>query len=142
MKTQKEAGRAPEPDNIIDATERLRPTPVTPLSKEEELVIDAFIRHKRIEARAKARAKALQPTIFAILKGRQAVKRRGARVGLKNNYDYTYSAAIVLLEESLEVARTLERQQGLAKAAVTESIAFEDIDAKALKKKTAAAAGD
>ncbi len=119
---------------IIDATEKLRPQPLPPLPAAEAAVIDTFIRHKRVEARAKARAKELSRTVLAILLQRKAVQRGGAYVRLKRDYDYNYSSTIAELEESVKLAKEMERKAGTAKADEKVTVAFEDVAAKTLKK--------
>jgi hypothetical protein len=114
---------------------KLRPQPLPPLAADEAAVIDTFIRHKRVEARAKARGKDLAGTVLGILRHRKAVERRGACVSLDRRYDYRYSDAVAKLQESVKLACAMERKEGTAKADVTLAVAFEDVAAKALAKK-------
>lgn len=136
MKTQKPGNDAE--GKIIDATEKLKPEVMPPLSGDEVVVVDAFIRLKRVEARAKARAKELTRTVLAILMHRKAIERRGAWVSLKRNYDYHYSEAVTRLEESVKLMQAMEKKMGVAKSDTTLSVAFEDTAAKSLKKAAAA----
>jgi hypothetical protein len=134
MKTQETRCEQRSPD----ATLKLLPQPLPPLAADEAAVIDTFMRQKRVEARARARAKDLAGTVLGILMHRKAVERRGACVSLDRRYDYRYSDAVTKLQESVKLACAMERKDGTAKADVTLGVAFEDVAAKALAKKGAA----
>ena len=137
MKTQdtNQDKKTPALFHISDDTAKLRPQPLPHLAAGEALVIDTFIRHKRVEARARARAKVLAGTVLGILKQRKAVERRGACVSLDRRYEYRYSKAIADMQESVKLACAMERKEGTAKADVTLAVSFEDVAAKALAKK-------
>src|SRR5687768_3316733 len=111
MKTQdtNQDKKSPALVHITDDTAKLRPQPLPHLAADEAVVIDTFIRHKRVEARARARAKDLAGTVLGILRHRKAVERRGACVSLDRRYDYRYSDAVTKLQDSVKLACAMER---------------------------------
>lgn len=121
-----------EPE-LKDEDAKLVVSPATELNAEELAVLDAFIRAKRAEARARHEAKDLAPAVLAILKVHKAVDRRGANVRLKRQYEYVYSPAIETLQANLLLACAMERESKVAAAEVKETVAFEDVKAKELK---------
>jgi len=76
-------------------------------------------------SKRKAAADALKPVILAIVQPRGQVARRGALVSLDKSY--AYSAAVAVLSKTLSDTRATERDTGLAKAVVTETVSFEDV---------------
>ncbi len=121
------------PENVIDATPKLQPRPrirvlkAQKLSPEEAAAVDRYIAARRKEQAGKAAADALKPVILAIVQPRGQVARRGALVSLDKSYAYHYSAAVTVLAKALSETRATERDTGLAKAVVTETVAFEDV---------------
>lgn len=121
------------PENVIDATAALKPKPrirvlkAPKLSPEEAAAVDRYIAARRKEQAGKAAADALKPVILAIVQPRGQVARRGALVSLDKSYSYHYSAAVAVLSKTLSDTRATERETGLAKAVVTETVAFEDV---------------
>lgn len=130
MKTQDTNTR---PANVIDATAALKPRPrikllkAPKLSPEEAAAVDRYIAARRKEQAGKAAADALKPVVLAIVQPRGQVARRGALVSLDKSYSYHYSAAVAVLSKTLSDTRATERETGLAKAVVTETVAFEDV---------------
>lgn len=120
------------PENVIDATAalkrpRIRVLKAPKLSPEEAAAVDRYIAARRKEQAGKAAADALKPVVLAIVQPRGQVARLGALVSLDKSYSYNYSAAVAVLAKTLSDTRATERETGLAKAVVTETVAFEDV---------------